>query len=239
MPTLDIRDLTVNYAVKGGMLQALAPVNLKMNGGDFVVALGASGCGKTTLLNCIAGFLPPLERRDPARRQAGRRARRRPRRRVPEARADALALRCATTSPSACACAASTGPSARARSPTTSWPWSASRSTRDRAVYELSGGMQQRVGIARALANDPAVLLMDEPMGALDAFTREQVQEILLRAWAATNKMVFFITHVGRGGAVPRDRPDRHEPEPGAHRARLRRHAVLAPVPRRMATRAR
>ena len=59
MPTLQIKDLTVNYAVKGGTLQALAPVNLEMKGGDFVVALGASGCGKTTLLNCIAGFLPP------------------------------------------------------------------------------------------------------------------------------------------------------------------------------------
>jgi taurine transport system ATP-binding protein len=192
-PFLEIDEVSMEYRGVAGPVTALDRVSLSLDEGDFVCVVGPSGCGKTTLLRIIAGFVSPTSGRaqlagSPIRAPDYHRgvvfqqpalypwltvednvAFGPKMRGLDRARRGELAERCLRLVKL----------------------WDA----RAKPPYELSGGMQQRVAIARVLANDPKILLMDEPFGALDALTREHLQEELLKIWKATGKTVFFITH--------------------------------------------
>jgi taurine transport system ATP-binding protein len=177
----------------GRTVHALDRVSLDIPDQGFVVALGASGCGKSTLLNAIAGFLPlsegtitlggrPIEKPGADRGVVFQKDTLLPWKSV----LDNVALGMKF---------AGIGKSERREKSQDLLQLVGLGEFGNALPYELSGGMRQRVGIARALATEPDILLMDEPFGALDSLTREQMQELLVSIWHRTRKRIFFITH--------------------------------------------
>ena len=190
---IDARDLSLTFTTADGPVYALEGINLTVNDGDFVSFIGPSGCGKTTLLRVIAD--------------------------LEQATAGTISVN--GMSPSQARMARAYGHVFQAPA---LYPWRTVEKnvglpleimgTADAALrvkrnlelvnlggfekkfpWQLSGGMQQRVSIARALAVEPKLLLMDEPFGALDEIVRDKLNQQLLELWAATKKTVVFVTH--------------------------------------------
>tara|TARA_R110001606_G_scaffold1937_9_gene7730 strand:- start:22657 stop:23526 length:870 start_codon:yes stop_codon:yes gene_type:complete len=190
---IQIRDVSVEFERNGDWMAAVKRANLEIKPGEFVCLLGPSGCGKSTLLNTVAGFVnatrgellvdgQPVTVPGPDRGMVFQQHSLFPWKTVRDnvafgplmagmGRTEALSLARTFLSLVGLSAHASAYPAT------------------------LSGGMQQRVGIARALANYPSVLLMDEPFGALDAQTRIMMQESLLEIWSEFGNTVLFVTH--------------------------------------------
>jgi NitT/TauT family transport system ATP-binding protein len=192
-PLIAIEGVAKTYQTADGPVESLKPLSFDIGDGEFMAIVGPSGCGKSTLLKMVAGLLPASSGRislngvpvDGPPDNVGI---------VFQApvllawrtvldnvllQIDMRKLARSDYLPKAKSLLAMTGLADFARK----LPW------------QLSGGMQQRASICRALVHDPAVLLMDEPFGALDAMTREKMNLELQRIWSETRKTVLFITH--------------------------------------------
>jgi taurine transport system ATP-binding protein len=191
---LQINDVSMRFDLPNGdAVQALKNVTLDIKEGELMSVLGPSGCGKTTLLNILAGFLAPTEGQVVLNGHTVT---------GPDAERGMVFQQGALFEWMNVRENVSFGPRMKGA------PKAETRETvdhllevvglqdfKEKAIYELSGGMQQRVALARCLANDPDVILMDEPLGALDALTREKMQGLVLKLWKETGKTIILITH--------------------------------------------
>lgn len=188
-----VENVALDYSCKTGSEKALANINLNIFPGEFICVLGPSGCGKSTLLKILAGFIPPTSGNVKLEGNTvkGTDWHRGVVFQNPPLY-DWLTVRDNIAF----------GPKMRKIPKKVYEPLVVDYLKKvgledfaKRRIYELSGGMKQRVSIARALINNPEILLMDEPFGALDALTRENVQDLTRKIWWDTRKTIFFITH--------------------------------------------
>ena len=193
LPIIDIKGVSKVFKLQDQTINALSDANLTIAKGEFICLIGASGCGKSTLLRIMAGFEQPttgealmwgkpIEEPEPSRGMVFQ---------------DYALFPWLTVRDNI-----GFGPTSRGLSS------GEVKATVDKFVdlvglgkfanaypHQLSGGMKQRVAIARVLANDAELVLMDEPFGALDAMTRERLQDELLDIWQRTGLTVVFVTH--------------------------------------------
>jgi taurine transport system ATP-binding protein len=195
MADLTCKDLSMTYRnpQTGAEVQALKDINFTLKKGELLAVLGPSGCGKTTLLNMVAGFLKPTAgemilgdrlingpgvERGMVFQQGALFEWQSVKKNVD------FGLRMKKTK------------AVEAADLVEKWlDIVGLQGFGETPTYQLSGGMQQRVALARCLVNDPDVILMDEPLGALDALTREKMQSLILELWKETGKTIIIITH--------------------------------------------
>jgi taurine transport system ATP-binding protein len=194
MTGLSIEKLSMRFDLPdGGSVQALQDVSLDLKAGELLSVLGPSGCGKTTLLNIVAGFLAPTSGKMTLNGHVIT---------GPDAERGMVFQQGALFEWMSVRENVGFGPSMKGMPKNNKTEIVnhlldvvGLQDFKEKAVYELSGGMQQRVALARCLANDPDVILMDEPLGALDALTREKMQSLVLKLWKETGKTIILITH--------------------------------------------
>jgi len=226
-PIVEIKGVSKQFELQGERIEALRDAHLSVSKGEFVCLIGASGCGKSTLLRILAGFEQPT-------------------------RGEALMWGMPVAGPAPARGMVfqdyglfpwlnvrrniGFGPASRGR------PAAEVRETVERFIalvglqrfaeafpHQLSGGMKQRVAIARVLANDAELVLMDEPFGALDAMTRERLQDELLEIWRRTGLTVVFVTHSIEEAIFLADRVVVMSPGPGRIDSEMR---IELPRPR-------
>jgi NitT/TauT family transport system ATP-binding protein len=211
---ISIADVTVAYRTKQSEVQALCDIDLEVKAGEFIALVGPSGCGKSTLLKTVAGLLPPVS----GTVRIGTEEVTEPRTDIGYMFQSPVLLPWRSVLQNVELQGVLRGAD--------------SKQNRERAcellekvglggnesnyVFELSGGMQQRVAFCRAVLHNPNVLLMDEPFGALDALTREQISLDLQQMWLDQGgQTVLFVTHSISEAVLLADRVAVFSPRPG------------------------